>query len=322
MKLGVLTVPLYGRPLADALTYLSDLGVQAVELGTGGYPGKGHVDPNDYIDYPEKVAQLQKMLADNHIVISALSCHGNPVHPVAEEAARYRADYEKTLKLAQMLGVDTVVTFSGCPGGDPAAKSLSWVTCAWPNEYADTLKYQWDEVLIPYWKEAATQAKAHGVTHIALEMHPGFCVYNPATLMRLRDAVGDVIGANYDPSHMLWQGISPAESVKYLAGAIYHVHAKDTYLDPSNIARFGVLDTKAYGDMLNRSWTFRTVGYGSDPKMWKDFISALKMTGYDGAVSIEHEDPLMSVTEGLEKAIAFLKDVLVFENPEGGMWWI
>lgn len=323
MKLGVLTVPLYDRPLSEALAYLHGLGVQAVELGCGGYPGTGHVKPDEYLGQPEKAEELKDLLRRNDMVISGLSCHGNPVHPDSAEAARYIADFEKTVRLAEMLGVDTVVTFSGCPGGDRESKMPNWVTCPWPEEFTKILEYQWNEVLIPYWKKAAAFALDHGVTKIALEMHPGFCVYNPTTLLRLRKAVGGtVIGANFDPSHLLWQGIDPSEAVKFLGDAIHHVHAKDTRLDPANVARYGVLDTRGYGDILNRAWTFRTVGYGGGDKMWKDFISALKVVGYDGTLSIEHEDPLMSVTEGLEKAIDFLKNAIIYENPEGGMWWV
>ncbi|MBQ7040430.1 MAG: sugar phosphate isomerase/epimerase, partial [Clostridia bacterium] len=194
------------------------------------------------------------------------------------------------------------------------------VTCPWPDDFLAILDYQWNDVLIPYWKKAAAFAESHGVKKIAFEMHPGFCVYNPYTLLKLRDAVGDIIGANFDPSHLVWQGMNPVEAVKELKGAIYHFHAKDTRIDAANTDKNGVLDTRHYGDILGRSWVFRTVGYGNDAKYWKDLISTLKVCGYDGAISIEHEDALMSPNEGLEKAIAFLKDVLIFEEA-GEMWW-
>lgn len=320
MKLGVLTVPLYNKPLEEALKYLHEKGVQAVELGAGGYPGKGHVDPDRYLGQPEEIKKLQALVAKYDMVISALSCHGNAVHPDKTVAAKFQQDFEKTVLLAEQLGLDTVVTFSGCPGSDPESKAPNWVTCAWPEDFGKILEYQWTEVLIPYWKEAVAFAKAHKVTKIALEMHPGFCVYNPYTLLKLREAVGEEIGANFDPSHLIWQGIDPAEAVKVLGKAIFHVHAKDTYVDAVNVSKFGVLDTRHYSDMINRAWTFRTVGYGTDTQGWKRFVSALKLVGYDGVLSIEHEDAFMSVTEGLEKAIAFLQDVMIFEK-SGEMWW-
>jgi sugar phosphate isomerase/epimerase len=246
--------------------------------------------------------------------------HGNPVHPDNSAAATFHGDFINTVLLAEKLGVDTVVTFSGCPGGSPEDKTPNWITCPWPDDFSAALKYQWDDVLIPYWKKTAAFAKEHGVTKIALEMHPGFCVYNPETLLRLRAAAGENIGANFDPSHLFWQGIDPVAAIRLLGSAIHFFHAKDTKVDTYNTAHNGVLDTKHYGDEIHRSWIFRSVGYGHGAEVWKDMMSALRMVGYDGAVSIEHEDSIMSVNEGLGKAIAMLKDVMMFEQT-GGMWW-
>lgn len=320
MKLGVLTVPLQGMEAEQAFSYLHSLGVQTVELGTGGYTNNNHLKPDVYLHDDQKIEEFRKLLNKYELEISALSCHGNPVHPDRATAESYHQVYVDTCQLAQKLGVETVVTFSGCPGDCPESKRPNWVTCAWPPEYGETLEYQWDEVLIPYWKQAAEIADSYGVKHIAFEMHPGFCVYNPATLLRLRQAVGDILGANFDPSHLIWQGMDPVAALRELKGAVYHFHAKDTKVDPYNKARNGVLDTGSYGDLLDRSWVFRTVGYGSDTQMWKDMMSTLRMIGYDGSVSIEHEDGLMSVREGLEKAIAFLKEVMITEQP-ATMWW-
>lgn len=320
MKLGVLTVATYDKTLEEAAKYLSSLGVQALEIGTGGCPGNTHLNPDDYLDQPEKIAALQAMFKKYNLTVPALSCHGNCVHPNPEIADSYQKDFEKTVLLAEQMGIDTIITFSGCPGGSKEDKTPNWVTCPWPDDFTEILKYQWDEVLIPYWKEAVKFANAHGVKKIALEMHPGFCVYNPESLMKLRAAVGDTIGANFDPSHLFWQGIDIIAAIRYLKGAIYHFHAKDTKIDALNTGINGVLDTKHYGDEINRSWIFRSVGYGHDLQLWKDIVSNLRMVGYDGVLSIEHEDSLMTGDEGLRKAISFLKEVLIFEGQEG-MWW-
>lgn len=197
----------------------------------------------------------------------------------------------------------------------------NWVTCAWPNEYRDVLEYQWNEVLIPYWKKYAQRAKDNGV-QICFEMHPGFCVYNPETLLKLRAAAGDALGANLDPSHLLWQGIDIVSAIRYLGKALFYFHAKDTALDRENVARNGVLDSKPYENEAERSWIFRTVGYGSDEKFWKDVISALRIAGYDDYLSIEHEDSLMTQTEGLDKAIEFMQRVMICEPRTNGLWWV
>lgn len=320
MKLGVFTVLLSSQSLEDSLKYLSAAGVNAVELGTGGYPGNAHAKPDELLADDAKVKALKSLVQSYGMEISALSCHGNPVHPDQDIANGFHQDFEKTVLLAEKLGINRVITFSGCPGDSPNATYPNWVTCPWPEDFLKVLDFQWNDVMIPYWQKTALFAADHGVDKICLEMHPGFCVYNPETLLRLRAAVGDAIGANYDPSHLFWQGIDPVASIRNLGPAIYHFHAKDTKVDEINTAVNGVLDTKHYSDVINRSWVFRSVGYGHAYQMWKDIISNLRMVGYDDVLSIEHEDSLMSVNEGLQKAIAFLKEVMTFEAT-GGMWW-
>lgn len=319
MKLGVMSPVLGGMSLRQMIEYLSSLGVQSLELGCGGYPGKAHCDAADFLAHPEKIEELKQMLAENHMDLPALACHGNPLHPDKAIAGRFESDFDNAVLLAEKLGVKTLVAFSGCPGDCPESKYPNWVTCTWPNDYKKILEWQWNEVLIPYWKEKAAFCNAHGVERIAFEMHPGFMVYNPKSLMKLREAVGPTVGANFDPSHLFWQGVDVCAAIRYLKGAIYHFHAKDTRIDPLSCGVTGVLDTSGYGDLLGRSWEFRTVGYGHGKSLWNDMISTLKATGYEGVISIEHEDPLMSPKEGLEKAVAFLKDVIIFEDPDA-MW--
>lgn len=321
MELGVLTNLYASKTLDETLARLHDLGVTMAEIGCGGYPGKAHCDPkillNDEKAFNEFVATFKKY----DMKISCLSAHGNAVHPNKEIAKQFHDDFVDAVLLAEKLGVDTVVTFSGCPGDCETAKYPNWVTCAWPDDYLAILDWQWNEVLIPYWKKMGAFALEHHVTKIAFEMHPGFCVYNPETLMKLRAAVGDVIGANFDPSHLIWQGVEPVSAIRYLGKAIYHFHAKDTKIDKINTARTGVLDTKHYSDELNRSWVFRACGYGNDATYWKDIVSALRLVGYDKVMSIEHEDSLMSIDEGLEKAVDFLKPILMYAPKPSTMAW-
>ncbi len=320
MKLGVLTAALQNEPIEEAFKYLSSIGVETVELGAGGYTNSNHLQPEALINNPAKIQELKDLLKKYNLEISGLSCHGNPVHPDKAMAKRDHDAFERTVLLAKELGVDTVVTFSGCPGDSENAKYPNWVTSSWPEDFTKILDFQWNEVLIPYWKKAVKFANDNGINKIALELHPGFCCYNTATLLRLREAVGSTIGANFDPSHLFWQGMDPVMAIRQLKGAIYHFHAKDTKIDALNTSINGVLDTSYYGDPSTRSWVFRTVGYGHGAEVWKDIVSALKMAGYDGALSIEHEDCLMSIREGLEKAVQFLKNVIIKENPTD-IWW-
>jgi len=320
MKIGVFTVLFSQQPLEQALDYIVASGLQAVELGTGNYPGNAHCNPDVLLKDAGARRKLLKAIEDRGLVISALSCHGNPLHPSAAIAKKHIDAHRKTVMLAAKLGVDRVINFSGCPGDSDRAKAPNWVTCPWPEDFSEVVQWQWEQKVIPYWKEEAGFAKKHGIKKICFEMHPGFVVYNPETLLRLRKAVGPVIGCNFDPSHLFWQGIDAVTAIRELGKAIYHVHAKDCGIDAINTSRNGVLDTKHYGDEMNRSWIFRTIGYGHDLSVWRDIVSALRMVGYDDVVSIEHEDSLMSVNEGFQKAVQALKQVVMTE-PTGEIWW-
>ena len=320
MKLSVLA-NLYGeKSLDEALKIISDLGVHTVEIGAGGYPGKAHCNPEELLADENKFDEFVATFKKYDVEICALACHGNPVHPDAKIAASFDSDFRNAVLLAEKLGVDTVIGFSGCPGDSDGSKYPNWVTCPWPGDFLTILNWQWNEKLIPYWTEAGAFCKAHNV-RVALEMHPGFCVYNPETLLKLRVAVGDVIGANFDPSHLIWQGMDPVAAIRELAGAIYHVHAKDTKVDKYNTAKNGVLDTKHYSDEIRRSWIFRTVGYGNGESYWRDMVSNLRLCGYDRVLSIEHEDSVMTKYEGLSKAVEFLNGILICEKKPTGMSW-
>ena len=321
MKLGVLTNLFGAETLESALAKFQKLGIESVEIGCGGYPGKAHCDPSLLLSDDLALAKWLALIDEYGMEVSALSVHGNPVHPDKALSEKFHSDFENAVLLAEKIGVDTVVTFSGCPGGCPEDKTPNWATCAWPDDYLAVLDYQWNKVLIPYWNKTAEFCKAHGVTKIAFEMHPGFCVYNPETLLKLRAAVGDIIGANFDPSHLIWQGIDPVRAIRALKGAIYHFHAKDTKIDKYNTAINGVLDTKHYTDEENRSWIFRSVGYGNGLDYWRDIISALRLAGYDKVMSIEHEDSLMTAEEGLSHAVEFLKESIIKAPKPSSISW-
>lgn len=321
MKLSVLA-NLYGaKSLEETLQILTGLGIHTVELGAGGYPGKAHCDPEELLADPVKYEAFIALLKKYDVEVCALAAHGNALHPNREIAAQFDKDFRNAVLLAEKMGVDTVITFSGCPGDCETAKYPNWVTCPWPEDFLHILEWQWNEKLIPYWQKEAAFCADHGITKIAFEMHPGFCVYNPESLMKLRNAVGDIVGANFDPSHLIWQGVDPVAAIRYLGKAIYHVHAKDTKVDKLNTGVNGVLDTKHYGDEIHRSWVFRAVGYGNDMQYWRDMISNLRMVGYDDILSIEHEDSIMTPKEGLEKAVAFLKQSMMSEPLPRTMFW-
>jgi sugar phosphate isomerase/epimerase len=319
MKVGVFTPLLSQLPLDQVLKKLKTLGIDTVELGTGNYPGDAHCKLS-MLDDASALATFKQTLADNGVSISALSCHGNPLHPNKDFAQQQRETSRRTILLAEKLSVPVMVDFSGCPGDSPDAKQPNWVTCPWPPDYSDVLKWQWDEVVTPYWTEHAKFAADHGVK-IAIEMHPGFVAYNPETMLKLRSIAGPSVGCNFDPSHLFWQQIDPIAAIRVLGDAIFHVHAKDTQIYAANLPVTGVLDTKPYTDERNRGWIFRTCGYGHGESWWREFVSTLRLFGYDNVLSIEHEDSLLSPEEGLTKAANFLNSLVIREQPAAA-WWV
>lgn len=320
MKLGLFT-PVFGKlKTSEMLAKVKALGrIDALELGTGGWPGRDHLDPDLLLNDGSEARGFRQRIADAGLIISALSCHANPLHPDPDVARAADQLFRKTVCLARRLEVPVVITFSGCPGDSEDGKHPNWVTSAWPPEFLEVLDWQWEARGIPYWREASRFAANEGV-RVALEAHPGFLVYNVETALRLREAAGPNLGVNFDPSHFFWQGVDVPTAIRALGDAIFHVHAKDVGLDRQNVAMNGVIDTKSYRRLTERSWLFRSVGWGHDEHEWKRIVTALRLTAYDYVISIEHEDALASVDEGLRTAVDLLSRVILIEPPADA-WW-
>ncbi|GLC88947.1 sugar phosphate isomerase/epimerase family protein [Lysinibacillus piscis] len=321
MKLGVFTVLFAGKSFEDMLDHVKAAGLDAVEIGTGGYPGNAHCPLDELLADEAKRTAYLEAVTSRGLTISAFSCHGNPISPDKAFAEESDVTLRKTIELASLLNVPVVNCFSGTAGDSEDAKQPNWPVVPWPLEYADVLTWQWEHKLIPYWKEIGQLAENHNVK-IGIELHGGFLVHTPYTLLKLREATSEAIGANFDPSHMWWQGIDPVAAIKILgkAGAIHHFHAKDTYIDQDNVNMYGLTDMQPYGNVQTRAWTFRSVGCGHSLKEWSDMMSALRIYNYDHVVSIEHEDPIMSIEEGFNRAVKNLNDVLIRDS-SGEMWW-
>ena len=319
MKIGVFAVLFGEKPLGEALDYIKSAGCGAVEIGCGHYPGKAYCDPAALLADEAALAAFRNEFESRGLEISALSCHGNVLHPDRAVAQADDQNFRETIELASRLGVQNVINFSGCPGDSEHSTKPNWVTCPWPPDFLEILEWQWNDVAAPYWSEIGALAKSKGV-RIAIELHPGFLAYHTDSFLRLRAIGGDAIGVNFDPSHLFWQGMDPLVCARELGDAIFHVHMKDTWLDKPNIARTGVLDTKPYTLEKERSWIFRTVGYGHGQEFWRALISELRLAGYDGALSIEHEDSILSINEGFTRAVDFLADSVLTED-RTTPWW-
>jgi sugar phosphate isomerase/epimerase len=319
MRIGVFSVLFKDLPFEEALDKIASFGLTAVEIGTGGYPGSHHCRLDELVESSSSRQRYQDAISKRGLIISAFSCHYEPLHP-DEDLARQSDDlFRKSIRLARMMEVPVVNVLSGIPAGAPGDSMPNWVTCPWPAHNLDILDYQWNDVAIPYWQGSAAFASDHGVS-IGIEMHPGMIIYNVETMLRMRIEAGPALGCNFDPSHLFWNGVDPVAAIRALGDVIVHVHGKDSYLDKYNIAVNGCNDHKPYDRIRERAWTFRSIGYGHGVETWKDITTALRLVGYDHVISIEHEDGLMSADEGLRKAVAVLQEANIAETP-GEMYW-
>jgi sugar phosphate isomerase/epimerase len=320
MKLGLIVNCFKDLPWEEVVERIKTFGLSAIEPNAGGHFPATHCNPELFLKDTEALKKFMDTYKSQGIEISGLAVHANPLHPDEKVAAAHTKDIVNAILLAEKMGVKVLTGFAGCPGAAEDAVYPNWITCPWPGYFADAIQWQWEKKIIPFWKEMAKRLRDAGVV-FAFEMAPGDVVYNPETLLMLRDGAGDEMCCNFDPSHLFFQGIDPFVAIKKLAHTIVHVHAKDSKVDMENTRWRGTIDWKTYGDVANRAWVYRTCGYGHDRLWWNDFVSYLRIAGYEGVISIEHEDTLMTIEEGLEKAITFLKDVLIFQGL-GEKWWV
>ena len=305
MHIGMITDSLAALSLDDLLDSAAGLGIVQLEFAGGNWSAAPHLALDQLLDSAALRRDFAAKLRERGLSISALNCSGNPLHPGAI-GERHREITRKTIALAGLLDVERVVMMSGCPGG-PGDANANWITTSWPPETQAILRYQWDEVLIPYWRELVVYARGCGVTKLCLELHGHQNVYSVGTFFRLRDAVGETVGVNFDPSHLMWMGADPLAAIAALGPAIYHVHAKDTRLEPRALARDGRIEIRPVEDVAHRAWNYVTLGHGHDESWWRSFCQALRAAGYDDVLSIEHEDQALPPLDGVRHSVALLR---------------
>ena len=293
----------------ELLATAARLGIEMLEFAGGNWSRAPHLDLDRMLESAPARREFAAQLADHGMAISALNCSGNPLHP-GEHGKRHDAVTRKTIRLAALMGVERVVMMSGCPGG-PGDGNANWVTTSWPAEMQTILKYQWEDVLIPYWRDLTAYAEKLGVKKLCLELHGHQNVYSVGTFQRLREAVGETVGVNFDPSHLMWMGADPLAAIRALGDAIYHVHAKDTWIEPAVAGINGRLETQPSDEPQRRAWNYVTLGYGNSEAWWRRFCATLRSVGYNDVLSIEHEDMTMSPLEGVEKSVRLLREVMV-----------
>jgi sugar phosphate isomerase/epimerase len=320
MELGLCSVSLLDRTWEQALDALSRNGIRWVEANAGGHIPKDHFDPSQLLVDEKALARFTDALAQRGIGIAAFGCYGNPVHPTKARRDRDHQDFIATCALAQRLGVTRVATISGCPAGGPHDRAPNWIINSIYPDFRKAYEWQWEKCLIPYWLEAAQIAEDYGV-RICIEPHGGDMVYNLETFQRLRDAVGPVIGANFDPSHLWWMEIDVLAMIRELGDAIYYVHAKDVQIEGAIVAQQGLVPAVDFADWSGRSWLYRAVGQGHDEHFWRKFVTTLRRSGYDDVVTIELEDPFLVMDDAIQMSVATLRAALPPSAPPPGNWF-
>jgi sugar phosphate isomerase/epimerase len=303
MELGLYTDSVAHLSFEAALDLAARIGAPAIEIAAGGQSSAPHLRVKELLADQAARRRFTAALSDRGLRIGALNCSAWPLHPV--KGPREVEIIRDTIRLAGELGVDKIVTMSGTPGDGQDASTVGWIWYPWPPDAVALLERQWSEA-IPLWQGLAAFAGQHGVRRIAFELHPLHLVYNVPTLLRMREAVGSLIGANVDPSHLFWQQMDPIAVVEALGPVVHHVHLKDTQVVPEQVALAGVLDQRPFDHPANRAWIFRTVGRAHDARFWAAFIAALRSAGYDDMLSIENEDVTQPAVEGVEEAAAFM----------------
>lgn len=307
MKLGFVSDSLGAMEFDELLDAAVQLGVDGIEVNTGGWSNAPHFDFDTMKSSAETRAAFRQKFEDRGLEIISLNANGNPLHPTD---GTQRVCLMDTIRVAGEMGISTVCTMSGLPAGAAGDKMPNWVVSSWPPETQAILDYQWNEVLLPFWSEVAALAKENGVERIALELHGNQCIYNVPSLKKLREAVDPLIGANLDPSHLFWMGADPLAAAEALGEAIFHVHAKDTMLNAPVQATTSLLENGSLTNIPARSWSYITLGIGHGEEWWRQFCYRLRMAGYDGWLSVEHEDVMLGSLEGLEKSVTLLRKVM------------
>ena len=314
MELGLCASCYNDRSLEELCKTVNMMGIKSIELGSGGYLGKKHCDPALLLSNNDALVKFKDTIKKGCLDISALSCHGNPVHPDKRIASEHATDLKNSIELAAKLGVRTVNCFSGCPGAGKDAIYPNWIGYSFPPYYRDYLSWQWEEKVLPFWRQMADRAKKAGIK-FGFELMVPNIVYNTETFLKLRNEIGaDEISWSVDPAHLFWQGMNPVEIIKKLSNTVVTVHAIDCKIKKTMVLLNGVNESKSFENIKDRSWEYRIAGYGHAEDFWKDFISILRSVGFEGPISIEINDSFVSIDEGIIKAVDFLNKIIFHEK--------
>ena len=310
MKLSICTDVYANLSYTEMLDKVKSLGINAVEMTAGGWGSCAHVNTPELLASEEKRAEFMQELEKRGMEIAALNCSCNQLWK-AGEGPQWSESMYACVELAGRRGVKKIVCMSGCPAASENDTTPNWIVshADQPFYLEACAEYEW-KVTIEWWKKFAAHCEANGIECVAIEEFPAMIVYNPETLLKLREAVGPIIGINLDPSHLFVRGAEPIASARALKGCIYHVHGKDARIEKMVADINGLNDWKEVRYKEDRAWNYVAVGAGHDLQWWKEFFSVVRMMGYNGYVSLEMEDQTMSVEAGVQSSVDALNMTL------------
>jgi sugar phosphate isomerase/epimerase len=300
------------QPLPQVLDWLAGSApeVTAVEIGTGGYSPVPHCDPQQLLADANARTNWLDQIRSRGFELAALNVSGNPLHPDPAQADAHDRDLRDCIRLAAALGVDRIVAMSGCPGAGPSDRERPhFAAGGWLPDLEDVADWQWRERVLPYWSDLVDFIEAeHPELRLCFELHPGTYVYNTTTFRQIAQ-LGRSLAINLDPSHFFWQSIDPLAVVRELGPHIGFASGKDTRINRDAVALNGLLDNRWPHPIDEMPWTFASVGRGHDRDWWASFLAALAAAGFDGTISIEHEDPSVSPEEGIAESARLFHDL-------------
>jgi len=312
MKIGLNAWPFNDKPLEDVLKFAKRVGFEAIELAVDtGRDNHLNIDRDKILK--GGATAFKRKVEEYGLEISALSAHldgqlvGGPhgedtdtiFKGTPEEKIKYGTERMKKAALAAAaLDVKVVNGFLGC---ENFSRWFHWPGGVelWERGY---------QLLVERWSEILDVFEAHGVK-FAAEPFPQQQAYNIETAEKMLEAFNyrKCLGLNLDPANLIWCSVDPIVYARTFGERIFSVHAKDAEIVVENLRRSGAVSA---GDPKrpDTGFRFRVVGWGQID--WRRFITALIVIGYDGVLSVEHEDPWIGRTDGCKKAFNFLKQLI------------
>ena len=280
MYVGILTGPFGREDLEIVAAFAGEYGFGGLEVAAG--PGSKHIDTSNFT--PERAEEIKILMEKRLLQISAVGAYTNVTDGDPARRAANIQTLNNAIDAAALLGVQVVTTMAGLPpNGKDRFKSI-------------------EEDCLEVFPAILEHAADKGVS-LALENWTATNIQNLAHWQRLFEVLPHSnLGLNFDPSHLLWQDIDYIEAVDKFADRIFHTHGKDTEVK-THVKRI-------VGNQGSGWWRYVIPGLGQIK--WGEYIAALRRNGYNGVISIEHEDDALEREEGFLIGKKYLEQFIAY----------